>query len=183
MRNPAQEIIEAMQILIDNAMKKTTSVNSGIITAINNNGKYSVKNKGKINSLPAYPKNVKISSGDNVFIITPQGENNQAFILPISFNNMYGNIAVTDRKIDSTSTPLSDIIGDGFVINDKNDVRIGYIKAISLSTGEDGIEFSTIKNINNTTYYNSVGLFIDKNGNKTVKISDPTAWKTALGIS
>ena len=63
MRNPAQEIIEAMQILIDNAMKKITSVNSGIITAINNNGKYSVKHKGKINSLPAYPKNVKISSG------------------------------------------------------------------------------------------------------------------------
>ena len=41
-KNPAQEVIEAVQILIDNAIKKTTNVNGGIITSIGENGKYFV---------------------------------------------------------------------------------------------------------------------------------------------
>ena len=181
-KNPAQEIIEAAQILIDNAMRKTTNINSGIITAINNNGKYSINIRGKTNSLPVYPKNVNLSVGDTVFTIVPQGEHSQAFILPNSFNNLYGSFTITDKNIDTTTTPLNDIDGNDFYINDINNNPICRIKSVSLSTGEDGIEFLTTKNINGTIYNNSIGLFIDKTGNKSVKISDPNAWKTALEI-
>ena len=37
-KNLAKEIIEAVQILINNAMKKTTNINGGVITAISDNG-------------------------------------------------------------------------------------------------------------------------------------------------
>lgn len=182
-KNPAQEIIEAMQILIDNAMKKTTNINSGIITAINNNGKYSVNIRGKINSLSAYPRFANLSVGDTVFTVVPQGEHSQAFILPNSLNNVYNDFTITDKNINTASTPLNDIYGNNFYIKDVNNNPICQIKTVSLSTGEDGFEFSTVKNISGTVYNNSIGLYIDKNGNKTIKISDPNAWKTALGIS
>lgn len=182
-KNPAQEIIESMQILIDNSMKKTTNINSGIITAIDDNGKYYVKIRGKTNCLPVYPKSVKLSVGDTVFVMVPQGEHSQAFILPNSINNSYNNFTVIEENIDSTTTPLFDIYGDGFYINDSNNKPICKINAVSLSTGEDGIMFSVVKNINGTNYNNSFGLFIDKFGNNSIKISDPNAWKTALEIS
>ena len=182
-KNPAQEIIEAMQILIDNAMRKTTNINSGIITAINDNGKYSVNIRGKVNSLPVYPKFSNLSIGDTVFVMVPQGEHSQAFILPNSLNNVYNGFVITDKNIDSTSTPPNDIYGNDFYIKDINNNPICQIKTASLSTGEDGFEFLTTKNINGTIYNNSIGLYIDKNGNKTIKISDPNAWKTALEIS
>lgn len=181
-KNPAQEVIEAVQILIDNAIKKTTNVNGGIITSIGENGKYFVQIRGKTNCLPIYPKNAEVSVGDTVFVIVPQGENSQGFILPSSFNKLNNNLFIVDKSIDSTSTPSYDIYGRGVYINDVNNKNIGYVKAVSLSTGEDGIEFSTTKTINGTTYNNKIGLFIDKSGNQSVKISNPNAWKTALGI-
>lgn len=181
-KKPAEEVVESIQILIDNAMKKTTNINGGIITAINDNGKYYVKIRGKTNCLPVYPKSVKLSVGDTVLVVTPQGENSQSFILPCSINNVYDNFTIIDKKIDSYTTPLSDIYGSGLFINDINNKPICKINVVSLSTGEDGIEFSTMKNINGINYVNSFGLFIDKSGNKSIKISDPNAWKTALEI-
>lgn len=181
-KNPAQEIVESIQILIDSAMKKTTNINGGIITSIDENKKYSVNIRGKINSLSAYPKNANIEVGDSVFVMVPQGENSQGFILPSSFNNIDESLFITDENINITTTPENDIYGKGVFINDINDKRIGYIRAISLSTGEDGIELATIKNINGTIYKNNVCLFIDKSGNSSVKISNPQAWRTALEI-
>lgn len=181
-KNLAKEIIEAVQILINNAMKKTTNINGGIITAINDNGKYKVQIRGKTNCLPSYPENANLSIGDEVFVLVPQGENSQGFILPNSFNNLNNSLFIFDKNIDSTTTPDSDIYGCGIYINDKNNENIGSIRASSLSTGEDGIEIITQKNINGTIHYNSVGLFIDKSGNQSIKISNPNAWKTALEI-
>lgn len=132
--------------------------------------------------MPAYPKNANIKVGDSVFVFVPQGENSQGFILANSFNNLNNNLFITNKNIDSTSTPNEDIYGYGVYINDKNNKNIGYIKAVSLSTGEDGIEFLAEKNIDGTIYRNSIGLFIDKSGNQSVKISNPNAWKTALEI-
>ena len=192
MKNPAQEIIEAIQILIDNAMKKTTNINGGIITAINNDGKYSVLIKGKTNILPAYPKTSSLSVGDNFFVIVPLGENNQGFILPNSLDNLYyvkksgdimtGDLNITEEEINSISTPQTDIYGNGIYINDINNDELCHIRAISLSTGYDGIEISAIKKINNINYNNTISLLIDKSGNNLVQISDQNAWKTALGI-
>lgn len=182
MNNPAQQIIEAIQILVDNAMKKTTNINGGIITSINNDGRYSVLVKGKTNILKAYPRTRSLSVGDTVQVVTPQGQNSQAFILPCSFNVIKENLNIVDETINSTSTPQNDIYGIGLCINDVNNEQIGYIRAVSLSTGYDGIEILTTKNINNTDYENKIGLFIDKSGNNLIEISDPSAWRTALGI-
>lgn len=182
-KNPAQEIIDVIQILIDNAMKKTTNINGGVITSIDttNANKYFVKIRGKINCLPSYPKNANINIGDSVFVIVPQGENSQGFILPNSFNNL-NNLFITNQNIDISDTPNGDIYNNNIYINDKNNQEIGYIRTVSLNTGEDGIEIGTIKTINGETYNNNIGLFIDKEGNQSVKISNPNAWKMALGI-
>ena len=180
-KNPAQEVIEAVQILIDNAIKKTTNVNGGIITSIGENGKYFVQIRGKTNCLPIYPKNANINIGDSVFVIVPQGENSQGFILPNSFNNL-NNLFITNQNIDISDTPNGDIYNNNISINDKNNQEIGYIRTVSLNTGEDGIEIGTIKTINGETYNNNIGLFIDKEGNQSIKISNPNAWKIALGI-
>ena len=192
-KDNAQEIIEVMQILIDNSMKKTTNINGGIITAINDNGKYSVKIRGKVNILPAYPKSQSLSVGDTVMVVVPQGENSQGFILPNSLDNLYyikksgdtinGNLIFTDNNIDTSSTPTIDISGNGIYINDVNNNEICQINSVSLSTGEDGIEISAIKKIDGTVYKNSITLLIDKLGNKSVQLSDADAWKTALGLS
>ena len=181
-KNPAKEIVEAIQILIDSAMEKTTNVNGGIITSIDENKKYAVNIRGKVNSLPAYPKNANIQTGDSVFVIVPQGENSQGFILPNSFNNINESMFIIDKNIDISTTSDSDIYGKGIFINDENNKRVGYVRAISLSTGEDLIEIGAIKNINGTIYKNNVDLLIDKSGNKSIRISDPDAWKTALQI-
>ena len=192
-KNPAQEIIEAAQILIDNSMKKVTNINGGIITAINDNNKYTVYIKGVKHVLPSYPKSNTLAVGDTVLVITPQGQNNQAFIMPNSLDNLYyvkksgddmtGNLNIIEDKIDILSTSTTDIYGKGINFNDINNLPIGQIRPVSLSTGEDGIEIFVNKNINGTVYSNSVGLFIDKNGNQSVKISNPNAWKSALNIT
>ena len=143
--------------------------------------------------LSATKKSTSLSVGDNVNVIVPQGENSQAFIIPKSLDNLYyvkksgdtmtGSINIKEENINSESTSAVDIYGDGLYINDVNNKPMGKVRVISLSSGYDGIEFSATKNINGTEYNNSIRLLIDKSGNNLVEISDPTAWKTALGIS
>ena len=181
-KSPAQEIIDAIQILINSAIKKVTNINGGIITSIDEDNKYSVKIKGKVNCLPSYPKNANINIGDNVLVITPQGEDSQSFILANSFNNLNNPLSIIDKNIDISVTTDTDIYDNIICINDKNNKKIGCIKVVSLDTGEDGLEIAIIKNINGTNYNNTIGLFIDKQGNQSVKISNPNAWKQALGI-
>ena len=190
-KNPAQEIIEAVQILIDNSMKKTTNINSGIITAINEDGRYVIYIKGVKHILPSYPKCQTLDVGDNVLVITPQGQNNQAFIIPNSIDNfvkktgdnMTWNLNIVDNKINSLVIPSENTYGKSININDTNGINIGKIQTVLLATGESGIEISTTKEINGVKHINSIGLFIDINGNKSIKISNPNAWREALNIS
>ena len=181
-KNPAQEIIDAIQILIDNAMKKTTNINGGIVTSIDNNNKYFVKIRGKTNCLPSYPKNANINIGDSVFVIVPQGENSQGFILPNSFNKLNDNLFIINQNINIDDTPIRDIYNKNIYIKDKNNKEIGYIRTVSLNTGEDGIEIGATKTINGEIYNNNIGFFIDKEGNQSIKISNPNVWKEALEI-
>lgn len=191
-KNPAQEIIDSIQILIDNSMKRITNINGGIIASINNDNKYVVYVKGVKNTLPAYPKCTSLSVGDNVLVITPQGQNNQTFIIPNSLDNLYyvkksgdemnGDLSIKDDKINILSTSTTDIYGNGIDIKDTNNLSIGKIRPISLSTGEDGIEICVNKTINGINHTNFIDLLIDKNGNESIRISNPNAWKEALNI-
>lgn len=181
-KNYAQDIIDAIQILINNAMKKTTNINGGIITSIDNNNKYFVNVKGKVNCLPSYPKNANINIGDSVLVVVPQGENSQGFIFPNSFNNLNNDLSITNQNIDINVVPDDDIYSDCIYINDRNNKRIAYIRIASLNTGESGIEIGTTKTVNGEIYNNNIGFFIDEEGNQSIKISNPNAWKEALGI-
>ena len=96
-----------------------TFLNISSYEKIDENKKYAVNIRGKVNSLPAYPKNANIQTGDSVFVIVPQGENSQGFILPNSFNNINESMFIIDKNIDISTTSDSDIYGKGIFINDE----------------------------------------------------------------
>lgn len=79
-KNAASEIIASIAIMIENAIKQTTRIDNGIITAINTDGTYTTKVRGKSFDLYSYTPAV-LSVGIQVKVIIPQGQMSQAFIL------------------------------------------------------------------------------------------------------
>lgn len=104
-----------------------------------------------------------------------------------SGDTMTGTLTIKDadinlksNNIDITNTNITDNYNYGIKIYDKNNQYIG-----GLNTGiNNSNNFRTVINatriVNNTIKENNLILNVDVNGNNTIQVTDPTAWRTAL---
>lgn len=83
----------------------------------------------------------------------------------------------------STTTPSSNMYGNGLYIKDAASTDMGYLRAIHQTNGNYGLQLEAHRVVNNTNYYNTVLLGVDSSGNKLVGVSDPKQWRNALGLA
>lgn len=81
---------------------------------------------------------------------------------------------------DSSYAPT--VNSTGFRLRDKNGINVAIIADRYFSDGSTGLWLTGLKNVNGSNFSNSLGLYVDKNGNRVVGISDAAPWRQALGL-
>ena len=108
-----------------------------------------------------------------------------------SGDTMTGNLSVkhSGSAIISTcnsdlaigTSPSSDTWVGGLEIKDKNNILFSYVDSRYLSTGDSELNIVARNRNGNSNVDNRLRLTSKPDGTKTVSVSDPEAWRTALG--
>lgn len=99
--------------------------------------------------------------------------------------NVGGNSAIglLDTAISVGSPPSSTHYGAGIRVLDAANVDFFRIQPVYTATNNLGGQISAARSISGTAVNNSLGLFVDATGARSVQLSDPAPWRTALGVS
>lgn len=65
---------------------------------------------------------------------------------------------------------------------DSNGVRMGYLAPFYRTTDVNGYDISAVRTVNGTDVFNSLKLEIDARGNNSIRVTNPAAWRDALGV-
>lgn len=95
-----------------------------------------------------------------------------------SLNIMATDITIGDVPASSTTFSVNRL---NFV--DSNGVRIGYITPFYRNTDVVGFDISVTRVINGANAFNSYKIELAAGGGNTIKLTDPGAWRDALGLS
>lgn len=90
-------------------------------------------------------------------------------------------VNVVDANMPASGAPTSHTYGDGYYLLDSGEVIVSYLRGMHLTDGRRGLQLETRRTVSGTTKYNALNMLIDASGNKTVSITDPAAWRSALG--
>ena len=93
------------------------------------------------------------------------------------------NSVARDTDINPSSNPSSTIYGNGHYLQRSDGSNLGYVRACKSNAGTDFMQIEALRTISGTNYYNTINLNIASNGTKTVGVSDPSAWRSAIGIN
>lgn len=67
-------------------------------------------------------------------------------------------------------------------IYDTNGTEVGAVYGIYTPSDNLGVQLEVARTVADTRYVNNVRLYINGNGAKSVSVSDPDAWRTALNV-
>ena len=87
---------------------------------------------------------------------------------------------VKDGRVESGTTPGSNIYGRAFYLFDKNGVNVGTFQIMSLANGREGFQLVANKKVGNTNKNNYLRMNVDSNGDPVIDLSSPAAWRAAL---
>ena len=87
-----------------------------------------------------------------------------------------------NTAMDVTGSSYTTNNSIGFRLQDKNGKNVAIITDRYLANGSTGLWLTGWKTVNGSNANNSLGLYVDKNGNRLVDIPYPAAWRNALGI-
>lgn len=90
-------------------------------------------------------------------------------------------INVVDANMPASGAPSSNVYGDGFYLYDAGEARVGHLRGEHVTDGRRGLQLETQRLINGSNVFNGINLLINASGARSVVVSDPAAWRTALG--
>lgn len=90
-------------------------------------------------------------------------------------------VNVIEAAMPASGAPSSNVYGEGFYLYDAGEARVGGLRGIHVTDGKRGLQLETRRVVNGTTVTNTLNLYIDANGNRSVSVYAPAAWRTALG--
>lgn len=90
-------------------------------------------------------------------------------------------VNVVDANMPASGTPSSSVYGDGFYLYDVGEAMVGYLRGTHLTDGQRGLQLEARRVVGSTTVTHALNLRIDGSGNRLITMTDPAAWRTALG--
>lgn len=87
-----------------------------------------------------------------------------------------------NTALDVTDSSYTQNNSTGFRLQDKNGKNVAIITDRYLANGATGLWMTGWKTVNGTNINNALSLYVDKNGNRIIGVSDPAPWRTALGL-
>lgn len=97
----------------------------------------------------------------------------------LTMNNVNVNIKDTDIKVGTA--PSSTIWGNGLYCQSNNAGDLWYIRSVQDTSDNVGLQLEVQRTVSGTRYYSFLRMGISNNGNRTVSVSEPAAWRSAIG--
>lgn len=79
------------------------------------------------------------------------------------------------------STPSSAVYG-GYEVQNADGVVLGDSYASVQADGRVGMQLEAVRKVGSSNVYHNVRLLVDSSGKRSVTMSDPAAWRSALGL-
>ena len=91
---------------------------------------------------------------------------------------------IRSTNITSGTAPQSDTTGEGVLrFHDAADNFIGSLQPRFFASGNQTMQLYAVRSVGGTPVYNTLQIGVNASGSRTVSVSDPAVWRTALGIS
>ena len=89
-----------------------------------------------------------------------------------------------NKRTDTTmgTHPSSDYYYACFRMRDSTDSDYARILHTHFTDGKAGFTIEALRQVNNSSVYNSLRLLVDDSGTRTVQVSDTAAWRNGLGM-
>ena len=100
-----------------------------------------------------------------------------------SGDTMTGNLTIKNMDLDNTDQSRANTTERDFILTDKNNKVVGYFGNIMAPNGLINTYIGGRRFNGGTEVSNYLYLKIDKDFNKTVEVSDPSAWRSAIGVT
>lgn len=85
-------------------------------------------------------------------------------------------------NVDFTSAPSSTTHDDVIFVTDKDGDSAGILRLGQSTTNGEEFQFGARRPIGSDTIFNTLQFNISSTGSRTVDVSDPSAWRTGLGL-
>lgn len=92
-----------------------------------------------------------------------------------------GRVTVHIPTIDVTTAPSAIVNQDALSVTDVNESGIAFVRGRQSPNGNTGVEFSARRTIGGSTYFNGVTFELSPTGTRSVGVSEPSAWRDAIG--
>lgn len=106
-----------------------------------------------------------------------------------SGDTMTGALTMNGADINLRSTtntigtvPATSTSDKRIYFRDKLNAVYGKLQTIFLNDGRTGIQIGAQRAINGSTVENNLALYVDASGNRTVTLTSPQVWRSALGL-
>lgn len=70
----------------------------------------------------------------------------------------------------------------GFFIEDSENQRRVNLRGVNFESGNQGFQLQCHRKVNDSDVYNTLGLYINSTGTRTVEFSNKNDWRAALGL-
>ena len=93
-----------------------------------------------------------------------------------------GSIYIKDTNFDSV--PSSDYYGKGYFIQpgSSNNISRAYMRDVFIADNNKGAQLEHKRIINGSNTFNTLDMFINASGARSIWLSDPAAWLKGLGV-
>ncbi len=92
------------------------------------------------------------------------------------------NNIISRSNMSVNVNPSTNQYEHGFYIQDRDSNEWGCLRAVKFTDGRQGVQLEAQRTVNGSRLYNTLNIGLDTSGNKFISLSDPAAWKSALGI-
>lgn len=103
--------------------------------------------------------------------------------LKLTGGTISGDLSLKSAAIDASTAPSSTTTGKGIYFRDKNNTSLAMLFPYQSTSGRSNIELLARLSIDGATASNELILSVNPDGTKYVNVSDPAAWRSALGIT
>ena len=111
--------------------------------------------------------------------------------LPLSGGTLTGNLNIRrsgeavynarNNNLTLGTVPANDERVGGIFLRDKNDQPAGFLESWIVANGRSRLTIASMNKVNNTSVYNILDMAVGEDGSKFVAVSDPGAWRSAIG--
>lgn len=130
---------------------------------------------------------VDAAGNKHVYVTSPAAWRSALNALNKAGDTMSGALTMNGADINLQSTtntigtvPASSVSDKRVFFRDKLSTIFGKLQSIFMNDGRIGMQLGAQRAVNGSTVENNLNLYIDASGNRTVTVTSPQAWRSAL---